>query len=134
MTNQIIWQPQRIYQPGYDFAILLDSKFAEDMFSSTLSKDKCQKMQQLPKELIGFKNPDPYIFHENTCFLRQINLDAGDGKWLSLDDACHGAKPNFNRPVKYSTHNFDYRTSSSDVMTLIALFEIWVEYSEQLKK
>ncbi len=58
-------------------------------------------MQELPKELMGFKKPDPYIFHEDTCFLRQINLNVGDGKWLSLTDARDGAKPDFNKPVKY---------------------------------
>ena len=91
---------------------MLNSEFAERMFNSGLSKEKYQRMQELPKELMNFKNPEPYIFHDNTCFLRQINLNAGDGKWLSLDDACGGTKPNFNKPVKYSTHNFDYRTST----------------------
>ena len=134
MDNQIIWQPQTIYQPGYGFGIVLNSEFAEEMFNSELSRKKYQKMQGLPKELMGFRDPEPYIFHENTCFLRQINLNAGDGKWLSLDDTCGGAKPNFNKPVKYSTHNFDYRPSASDVLTMMGLFDLWVEYSDLLKE
>ena len=134
MDNKIIWQPQAIYQSGYDFGILLNSEFAEEMFNSELSREKYQRMQELPKKLMGFRNPEPYIFHQNTCFLRQINLNAGDGKWLSLDDACGGLKPNFNKLIKYSTHNFDYKTSSSNVMTLMGLFDLWVEYSELLKE
>ncbi|MBU2104807.1 MAG: hypothetical protein KKF67_03470 [Nanoarchaeota archaeon] len=134
MSNQIIWQPQKLYQPGYDFEILLNSEFAEEMFNSKLSKEKYQRMQKLPKELMGFQNHEPYIFHENTCFIRRINLNAGNGKWLSLDDACGGAKPDFAKPLKYSTRNFDYRTSYSDVVTLMGLFDLWVEYSGLLKE
>ncbi len=124
MDNQIIWQPQALYQQGYDFGILLSSEFAEKMFNSELSKEEYKRIQELPKELMNFKNPAPYIFHKDTFFLRQINLNAGDGKWLSLDDACGGAKPNFDKPIKYSTHNFDYRASSSDVITLMGLFDL----------
>jgi len=134
MSNQIIWQPQALYQPGYSFGILLNPKFAEEMFNSKLSREKYQIIQELPRELKKKKKQDPYIFHENTCFIRQINLNAGDGRWLSLDDACGGAKPNFNKPINYSTHNFDYRTSSSDVVTLMGLFDLWVGYSELLKE
>ena len=134
MGNQIIWQPQGLYQSGYSFGIILNPKFAEKMFNLELSEDKYQKMQELPKELMGFKYPDPYIFHKDTCFIRQINLNAGSGKWLSLDDACGGAKPNFDKPIKYSTHNFDYGTTSSDVMILMGLFDLWVEYSKLLKE
>ena len=127
MANQIIWQPQKIYQPGYDFDILLDSEFAKEMFNSELSQENYQKMQELPKKLMGFQKPEPYIFHKNTCFIRQINLNAEEGKWLYLDDACGGAKPNFDKPIKYSTHNFDYGTYSSDIVTLMGLFDLWVE-------
>ena len=134
MNNQIVWQPQALYQPCYDFGILLNSEFAEKMFNSELSKEKYQRIQELPKELMDFKNPEPYIFHNNTCFLRQINLNAGDGKLLSLDDACGGAKPNFDKPIRYSTHNLDYKASSLDVLTLMGLFDLWVEYSELLRE
>ena len=134
MSNQIIWQPQYLYQEGHGFGILLNPEFAEEMFNAELSREKYRRMQELPKELMGFQNHEPYIFHENTCFIRQINLNAGDGKWLSLDDACGGSKPDFNKPIKYSTHNFDYRTTSSDVVKLMGLFDLWVEYSALLKE
>ena len=78
MKNQIIWQPQGLYQPGYDFGILLNPEFAKEMFNLKLSRKKYQKMQKLPKELMGFKKPDPYIFHKDTCFISQINLNAGN--------------------------------------------------------
>ncbi len=122
MDNNIIWQPCSIYQPGYSFGILLDKEFAKEMFNSKLSPENYQRMQCLPKELMGFTNPEPYRFHGDTCFVRQINLHVGDGKFLSLENACGGAKP-----------NFDYRTSSSDVLTLMGLFDLWVEFSECIR-
>jgi len=133
MINKLIWQPQSIYQQGHSFGILLDPEFAKEMFNSELSSERYKQMQNLPKKLMGFTKPEPYIFHEGTCFIRQINLDPGNGRWLSLEDACGGAKPNFEKPIKYLTHNFDYRTTSSDVLTLMGLFDLWVEYSEYLK-
>ena len=134
MNNPIIWQPLHLYEPGHSFAILLDPKFAETMLNSKLSIEKYKRIQELPQELMGIKISEPYRFHKDTCFLRQINLNAGDGKWLSLDEVCAGTEPNFNNPIKYSTHNFDYRTTSSDVVTLMRLFDLWVEYSNVLRK
>ena len=132
MGNQIIWQPKDLYQSGCSFSILLDPTFAKEMFDSKLSEEKYQKMQELPKKLMSFKYPDTYVFHEDTCLIRRINLYPGNGQWLSMDDVCGGV--NFDKPIKYSTHNFDSRISSSDVTTLMGLFELWIEYSELLKK
>lgn len=134
MENPIIWQPHAIYQPGYSFGILLNPEFAREMFKSKLSRENYQKFQELPRKLMGFPKLEPYIFHKDTCFIRQINLEAGDGKWLSLDDACGGAEPDFDKPIVYSTHNFDYKTTSSEVVILLGLFDLWIEYSNLLKE
>ena len=134
MANRIVWQPQELYQPGYSFRILLDPNFAKEMFEAELTREKYERFQKLPKELMAFSNPDPYRFHPDTCFVRQINLSVGDGKWLALDDAGGGAKPDFKRPVSYSTHGFDCKTTSLDVVVLMGLFDLWIEYSDILKK
>ena len=134
MENQIIWQPQSIYQPGFSFCILLNPEFAREMFNSKLSSKNYQRMQELPKKIMGFSKPEPYIFHKDTCFIRQINLNAGDGKWLSLEDACCGAEPNFDKLIKYSTHNLDYRHNPEDTLTLMGLFNLWIEYSKYTKE
>jgi len=131
--GELIWQPKYIYQPEWnDFQILLNPKFAEEMFNSKLTEQKYKMIQDLPKNIMGFRNPDPYFFHKGNCFLRQITLHGGDGKWLALDNL-GGRNPDFNRPIKYFTHNLDYRPSASDVKTLMGLFDLYVEYSELLK-
>lgn len=132
MSNKIIWQPGGVYQPGYDFNIILNAEFAKKTFNYSLSQKKRTQMLALPRELMGFEHSEPYRFHEDTLFLRQVNIQPGHGKWLSLDDAFGGAAPDFSKPVKYSTHNFDFRTSSFDVITALSLFEIWAEYSKIL--
>ncbi len=132
MSNQIIWQPQNLYQPGYNFEILLNPEFARQMYESELTRENYQEMQDLPKKLLGFEKPEPYIFRGNTCLVSQINLDAGAGRWLNLE-ATPDTKPKFDKSVKYSTHNFD-TACSSDVLTLMSLFDLWVEYSELIRE
>lgn len=135
MNNKLIWQVADIYQKGYDFSILLNPEFGKEMLESKLSRESYERIQELPKELMDFKsNPEPYIFHEDTCFLRQINLDSGNGKWLSLENVLCGTKPDLKKIIKYSTHNFDYMTNSSDVLTMIGLFDLYISYSEHLRR
>jgi len=135
MDDRIIWQPQGIYQSeGYSFSILLDPGFAKEMLESKLTKENYKRMQDLPRRLMNFPRPEPYIFHEDTCFVRQITLHGGDGKWLSLDDACGGKVPDLSKPVKYSTHNMDCRTTAAESVILMGLFDLWIEYSAFLKE
>jgi hypothetical protein len=133
MENQILWQPQALYQPGHSFSILLHHEFAREMYDSALSVEKYTRMQSLPKELMRFSASEPYIFLKNTCLISQINCDGGEGRWLSLDDALGGAEPDFRKSLSYSTHNLE-RATSSDVVTLMGLFDLWVEYSGLLKE
>ena len=133
MEDRVIWQPLSIYQPGFSFDILLDTEFAKETFDLKLSRKNRESVQQLPGRLMNFEKPEPYIFHKDTYFITQINLNAGDGKWLSLDKALMGRDPDFDDPIKYSTHNFDYRTTSADVLVLMGLFDMWVEYFETMK-
>jgi len=128
MSNRIIWQAKNLYQPGYGFDILLNPEFAKEMFDSELYQKNHKRMQELSKEFINTSITDPYIFHKETCLIKQINIP-GDGIWLSLENQI----PNFNKPLEYSTHNTNYRYSPSDALTLMKLFDLWVEYSKELK-
>ena len=133
MEHALIWQPVYLYQEGNDFGIVLDHAFAREMLDTELPRDAYRRIQELPGELMGFRDPEPYTFHANTCLLREVNLSAGDGKWLSIEHAAGGAVPALDRPLRYATHNLDYRPSASDVTTLLGLFDIWVSYAELLK-
>jgi hypothetical protein len=132
MTNELIWQPFGLYQQqgNYDFGIMLNPEFARKTINAILSQTVSARIQKLPEEYFGFKGIEPYIFHENTCFVRQINVHGGDGKWLSLDNCCGGSFPRLDEPVKYSTHNLDYKPCSLDQVNLMRLFDLWVEYAD----
>ncbi|MBD3361991.1 hypothetical protein GF358_04345 [Candidatus Woesearchaeota archaeon] len=130
MSERIIWQPTSLYGESYNFRVLLDPEFAREMCSSKLTRENYQNMQNLPRKLMNFSGSDPYIFHEDTCFVRQINVRAGDGKWLAVD-GLEGRLPDFSEPINYSTHNIDY---PSEALDLMRLFDLWIEYSDLLKE
>jgi hypothetical protein len=133
MEKKLIWQPYSVYQPSYDFGILLDPAFAHEMFSAKLSPENRQRIQEFANEQIkerGYNPREPYYFHENTCLVRQFNIDGSAGKWLEIEDQ-HGREPDFEDIIKYSSHNLD---CPHDAYALMMLFDLWVEYSQIIKK
>lgn len=133
--NTIIWQPKYLSQRNRNFDILIDRKFAEEMFKVKLGDEPRRIMNQLGEDVakdFKYVQPPPYIFEGNTAFVRQINLNAGEGKWLELEGH-FGAIPDFSRlePLQYKTHNL---ITTSDTLALLALFDRWIFYSSTLKE
>ena len=127
MNSSLIWQPRSMHQSTNEFGILLDSRFAKEMLERKMSKEGYQRMFKMPKEFGIIEQLNPYIFHEDSCLLRQITIKDGTGKWLALE-TMFGEIPGFDKPFKYSTHNFD-RAKDSDVKTILSLFDLYVTYS-----
>lgn len=132
--NTIIWQPKYLSQKCPDFDILLDRKFAEEMFKVKLGENQ-RRINQLGEDIakyFKYVQPSPYIFEGNTAFIRQINLDAGEGKWLNLERH-FGAIPDFSKPepLQYKTHNL---STTFDTLALLALFDRWIFCSSILKE
>jgi hypothetical protein len=131
MSQKIIWQPISVYQSGYGFGILLDPEFAKDMLTSNLSSDKSKRIQDFANEQLKKSNydyPTPYIFNGDSCLVNQFYI--GDGKELGIDSLIK-FESNFDKPIKYFSHNVDY---SSDAYALMKLVDLWVKCSEVIKE
>lgn len=132
MERKLVWMPYGLYQPTHDFGILLNPGFAKETYRSKLPEEKRTKFQKLASELIKgekYHELNPFIFHEDSYFVRQINIDAGNGKWLAVD-GLYGRKPDFRHIISYSSHNLD---TIFDQSYLTRLFDMWVEHAEILK-
>ena len=132
LPNRIVWQPTHIYQPHYDFEVILDKEFAGEMFTAIIGREMQEKMNSLAqKTLQRYKNlqPSPYHFHGNSALIRQVTIDGGRGTWLE-SEGYSGQPPDFSRNLKYTTHNMD---SSSDTLCLLSLFDLWITYADVLK-
>ncbi|MBU2503478.1 MAG: hypothetical protein KJ879_00275 [Nanoarchaeota archaeon] len=134
VQDRIIWQPIHLHQPHHDFDILLDRKFAREMFEAKLIPRMQMRMNELGTEMLDrlrYHGASPYIFWGDTALITQINLDAGRGTWIEMEST-YGQIPNWSerKPLKYTTHNMD---SSSDTLGLLSLFDMWVYYSSELK-
>ena len=133
--DNIVWQPTHLHQPHHDFEILLSRPFAKEMLETTLTPEAQRQMNDLGTEVLKrFKAScsSPYIFHENTAFVRQFTLNGSKGTWLELDGQ-YGQAPDLSKPepLKYTTKNMD---SSFDTLGLLCLFEQWIYYSSTLKE
>lgn len=132
--NTIIWQLKYLSQKCPDFDILFDRKFAGEMFKVKLGENQ-RRMNQLGEDIakyFKYVQLSPYIFEGDTAFVRQINLNAGEGKWLTLEGH-FGAIPDFSKlePLQYKTNNL---STTSDTLVLLALFDRWIFYSDTLKE
>lgn len=129
--EKIIWQPNGLYHPGYDFGILLDRQFAEGMLETKITLDKQNRMNEMANETMkrfGAHGTFPLVFHEDSALVTSFNLGER-GRWLVMDDDSKLFllnKTDKERCISYSSHNVDY---SSDAYALIALVDQWVEYS-----
>ncbi|MBT4604191.1 hypothetical protein HOC01_00990 [archaeon] len=132
--TRIVWQPTALYQPSYNFGIVLDRTFAKGMLETKLSPDATRTMNQMGTELLkgfGHNCPTPYIFHEDTAFVDQFYL-AENGVWLARDDSVSVLTNDTSvNTIKYSSHNVD---NTSQAHSLMALVDMWVEYADTLKE
>lgn len=134
MPNKILWQPVGLYQPGFDFSVLLDRDLASLMLEIELSPAKKDGMNRLGCETLGrlnYANHSPFEFFGNSCFVTQISLGRV-GIWLAVDRT-NGRNPleiYKNDPIIYSSHNSD---TSRDANALMSLFDLWIEYSDILR-
>jgi len=137
MNNEIIWQPTAVYQPTYEFGILLDRKFAHEMLETTVSKEEQDSMNKLANETLkrkGEKWVNPLRFYENTGLVTNFYI-GNNGTWLELE-RCLNIKEDLDRnpdkkdPLEYCSHNVD---SSREAIALMALVDQWVTYADVLK-
>jgi len=135
MNKQTIWTLR--FCAGYDFGIYLDRQFAKDMIESKIPYDTQKKMNELGSEVLkdfGTNHPEPYLFHEDTALVSQINI-GGNGIWVAtdrhnIDDLLQG-KQELSRPVDYTSHNTD---CSKDTFRLMRLFGLWVDYADVIRE
>ena len=96
-------------------------------------------MNDLVKELgiierFRINSASPFIFYENSGFAQQITSNGGGGIWLStgypqIESLIKGEQR--EKAIEYTSHNAD---TSTDRAGLLALFDLWVSYSDVLKK
>jgi len=134
LNEKIVWQPTSIYQPTYEFGILLDRKFAREMLEVTLSEKYRNRLNEMANETLqrkGEKWVDPLRFYENTALVTNFYI-GNNGTWLELENPLN-VKENIsqsNEPLVYTSHNVD---SSREAIALMALVDQWVTYSDAFK-
>jgi len=130
--DEIVWQP--VFSGSYEFAVLLNPGFAKQMLTTPLSRERQDSMNKRAAE--DLKNVrinclSPYQFRNNSCFVSCINLGY-KGLWLSTDNSTvESLLKNKELPdvVKYHAHNAD---TSFDAFHLMAMFSLWIQYSDVL--
>ncbi|HIH10565.1 TPA: hypothetical protein HA241_00060 [Candidatus Woesearchaeota archaeon] len=128
----IIWQPIALYQPGFNFDIVLDDRFAEEMIKTNLSQSVQERMNGLGTDLttrLGHSWLSPFTFYESTAFVSQFSLGQ-NGVWLVVDNYFKKEQLEDKKAVRYTTHNVD---NSSQAYALMALVDLWVSYADTLK-
>ena len=135
MSNKIIWQPFVLYQPYFDFGILLSRDFCREMLETKLSREIQIKTNNLCLEVserFGFNYPEPVTFYEDTAFISQFYL-GNNGVWLAIDQSNKRSLleyPDEKELIKYSSHNVD---NSKQAYALMALVDWWAEYADIIK-
>jgi len=135
MIKKIVWQPRAIYQPGYNLGIYLDRDFAKEMIKAEIPMEKQNITNKLGYEMLKEKGHDwhhPYFFYGDTAFVIQFSLGE-NGVWLAVD-GLYGESPlkvYKSDNIEYSSHNVD---NLSQRNALMALVDLWVEYSDILKE
>src|SRR3989338_2243666 len=114
MRGKIIWQPH--FGPKCDLSVDLDRFFAREMIDARILLTKQNRMNQLASEQLKRLNEnllEPYIFHEDSCFVSQFNLGY-NGVWLAADGVRDLIQPREEeKPIKYYSHNVDTYSSIS---------------------
>jgi len=129
IEERIVWQPLNL--PGsFNFAILLDRKFAAEMLSVKLDGELRQRMNELVQRFTPRNKSSHIQFFEDTALVVQFDLGGG-GKWLAANET-YGKNPLevFKGSIKYSSHNID---TSIDAYELMGIVDTWVHYSDALK-
>lgn len=126
LYDRIVWQPCLHATP--DLGILLDGELARKAYEQDPHAEHLNMIGEKILRRHGFAGVSPYIFDKG--LVRQINVDAGEGKWLALD-GMRGQVPDFSRTIEYSTHNFG---TLDDTLCLLKLFDEWIQMATVLSK
>jgi len=127
--RKLIWQPEGIRQSTSQFKIRLAGDFALETLQM-IGTDYRVRFQEMAEEISrprGCSNRNPFIFHEDTYFARQINLGTG-GTSLTVDDLA-GKTPS-GKDLIYTFHN----ATEKDAITAMKLFELWVDYKDATRE
>jgi len=127
----LIWQLGSVYQPTYDFRVILDRDFVEKVISLHVPLEGQRRMNELGSEVIrrfGHKNTlTPYLFDKDSAFVRNFSLGE-NGAWLSVDN-CQGKSPleiyKSPKNIPFSSHNVN---NSSQAYALMSLVDMWASY------
>jgi len=97
--------------------------------------DTLKRVNELGSELLkkrGHNWINPYSFYESSGLVNQFYLGEG-GVWLAIDGTFENSLLEVyseSEVIRYSSHNVD---NSKQAQSLMALVDMWVEYSEILE-
>jgi len=133
-ADRIVWQPFGIYQERHDFGVYFDRRFIKEMIESHPKIDVLNAINKRGAELLrrrGHMWHNPYQFYEDSGLVTQFDLGE-NGTWLVVSET-YGRSPLEVYPepklIPYYSHNVD---TPRQVESLLALVDMWTEYSEIL--
>jgi hypothetical protein len=126
-----IWQSKIVKaERGYGINILLDRAYAESMIKTILNQERQNNMNKVGSsrlETFGIKCLTPYTFYKNTALISSVDLGS-DGRWISAESSTiETLLDGSANKIEYHDHNLD---SANDVLALMSIFGLWVDYSE----
>lgn len=129
-VEPLIWQPRGVYQPSYDFGILVDAEFARRMIVSSVGLERGRGMKEMALETIGrfgFSCANPLEFYKESALATQFSIGTG-GTWLAIfqEDKAALLDGNLEGHVRYDSHNVD---APKKAYALMALVDLWAEYA-----
>ena len=116
----------------FNFAIYLDKSLAKNLKQIQLDQQNRERFQEIAEQEVlqqlGMKWKSPYLFHESSLLVGQINIES-DGRWLatthgelsSLDDG-----RDLDNHITYNSHNID---THKQAYALLACFTKWLDYA-----
>ena len=133
-ADRIVWQPFGIYQERHDFGVYFDRRFIKEMMKARPDSKILKNMNDRGTELlrrIGHTWSNPYQFYQDSALVTQFDLGE-NGTWLVVSET-YGRSPLEVYPepklIPYYSHNVD---TPRQVESLLALVDMWTEYSEIL--
>ena len=132
--REIVWQPFALFGKGNEFGILVQNEYAKKLVNQIIKPESQKKLNELAYNDLskkGLENITPYTFYKDTALVIGFYLGR-EGRWLTCDDTL-GKNPlerYVDKPLKYSSHNIDYK---EDAHMLLSLVDMWTYYAEYMK-
>jgi len=120
------------FRDRFNFTLYLDRNISKLIKGISIDEKIRKRFQEIGQEDLknmGKKWYEPYLFHENSLLISQINIES-DGRWLasSRDDILELDKEKpFNNFVRYNSHNID---TPEQAYALLALFTRWLDFTK----